>query len=185
VDPVLADRLQFAFTVMFHYLFPIGTMGLAPFVAAYTWKAARGADEELGSIARFLTKIFAINGGVTALTFGIHGVPHHAPWIFVLVLVSLGALVALRVSLRGERPGLAFAMSSCFIVSLLVAAAATIFPYLLPAFPPGRGGMSIYDAAPSPVALACALTVTLAGSVAVLLYSSAVWRRMAGKIRVE
>ena len=48
MDPVLADRLQFAFTVMFHYLFPIGTMGLAPFVAAYTWKAARDVDEECG-----------------------------------------------------------------------------------------------------------------------------------------
>jgi cytochrome d ubiquinol oxidase subunit I len=61
VEPVLADRLQFAFTVMFHYLFPIATMGLAPFVAAYTWKAARNRDEESARIARFLTKIFAIN----------------------------------------------------------------------------------------------------------------------------
>jgi cytochrome bd ubiquinol oxidase subunit I len=61
VDPVLADRLQFAFTIMFHYLFPIGTIGLAPFVAAYTWKAARDLDEESGRIARFWTKIFAIN----------------------------------------------------------------------------------------------------------------------------
>ena len=46
MDPILVDRLQFAFTIMFHYLFPIGTMGLAPFVAAYTWKAARDRDEE-------------------------------------------------------------------------------------------------------------------------------------------
>ena len=61
MDPVLADRLQFTFTIMFHYLFPIGTMGLAPFVAAYTWKAARDFDEESARIARFLTKIFAIN----------------------------------------------------------------------------------------------------------------------------
>jgi cytochrome bd ubiquinol oxidase subunit I len=61
VEPVLADRLQFAFTVMFHYLFPIGTMGLAPFVAAYTWKAVCRRDEEAARIARFLTKLFAIN----------------------------------------------------------------------------------------------------------------------------
>jgi cytochrome d ubiquinol oxidase subunit I len=61
MDPVLVDRLQFAFTVMFHYLFPIGTMGLAPFVAAYTWKAARNLDEESGRIAQFWTKIFAMN----------------------------------------------------------------------------------------------------------------------------
>src|SRR5580692_4248706 len=60
MDPVLADRLQFSFTIMFHYLFPIGTMGLAPFVAAYTWKAARKQDEESAKIARFWTKIFAM-----------------------------------------------------------------------------------------------------------------------------
>src|SRR5579863_10302543 len=61
MDPILADRLQFAFTIMFHYLFPIGTMGLAPFVVAYTWKAAFKLDEESARIARFWTKIFAMN----------------------------------------------------------------------------------------------------------------------------
>jgi cytochrome bd ubiquinol oxidase subunit I len=68
VDPVLADRLQFAFTVMFHYLFPIGTMGLAPFVAAYTWKAARDGDADAARIARFLTRIFAINFAAGVVT---------------------------------------------------------------------------------------------------------------------
>jgi cytochrome d ubiquinol oxidase subunit I len=68
VDPVLADRLQFAFTVMFHYLFPVGTMGLAPFVAAYTWKAARNRDEESARIAGFWTRIFAINFAAGVVT---------------------------------------------------------------------------------------------------------------------
>jgi cytochrome d ubiquinol oxidase subunit I len=68
VDPVLADRLQFAFTIMFHYLFPIGTMGLAPFVAGYTWKAARDFDDETARIARFWTKIFAINFAAGVVT---------------------------------------------------------------------------------------------------------------------
>jgi cytochrome bd ubiquinol oxidase subunit I len=68
MDPFLADRLQFAFTIMFHYLFPIGTMGLAPFVAAYTWKAARDFDEESGRIARFWTNIFAINFATGVVT---------------------------------------------------------------------------------------------------------------------
>ena len=39
MDVALVDRLQFAFTVMFHYLFPIGTMGLAPIIAWYAWRA--------------------------------------------------------------------------------------------------------------------------------------------------
>ena len=65
---VPVDRLQFAFTVMFHYLFPIGTMGLAPFVAAYTWKAAHTGDGDAARAARFWTKIFAINFAAGVVT---------------------------------------------------------------------------------------------------------------------
>ena len=64
----MADRLQFAFTVMFHYLFPIGTMGIAPFVAWYTVKAARTGDERAAQSARFWTKIFAVNFAAGVVT---------------------------------------------------------------------------------------------------------------------
>jgi cytochrome d ubiquinol oxidase subunit I len=65
---VLADRAQFAFTIMFHYLFPIGTMGLAPFVVAYTWKASRTKDAQTTGAARFWTKIFTINFAAGVVT---------------------------------------------------------------------------------------------------------------------
>ncbi len=68
MDAVLADRVQFAFTIAFHYLFPIGTMGLAPFVVAYTWKAAHGGDEGSVRAAAFWTKIFAINFAIGVVT---------------------------------------------------------------------------------------------------------------------
>jgi cytochrome bd ubiquinol oxidase subunit I len=67
MDVVIADRLQFAFTVMFHYLFPITTMGLAPFVALFTIQAARG-DRDAGRAAAFWTKIFAINFAIGVVT---------------------------------------------------------------------------------------------------------------------
>lgn len=67
MDVAVADRLQFAFTIMFHYLFPIGTMGLAPFIAAYWIKAARG-DESSARAASFWTKIFAINFAIGVVT---------------------------------------------------------------------------------------------------------------------
>jgi cytochrome bd ubiquinol oxidase subunit I len=65
---VLADRLQFAFTIMFHYLFPITTMGLAPFVAWFTVRAARTRDPDLARAAAFWTKIFTINFAVGVVT---------------------------------------------------------------------------------------------------------------------
>ncbi|MDE2572848.1 MAG: cytochrome ubiquinol oxidase subunit I, partial [bacterium] len=68
MDVVLADRLQFAFTIMFHYLFPIGTMGIAPFIAFYTLRAMRGTDEEAARAAGFWTKIFAVNFAAGVVT---------------------------------------------------------------------------------------------------------------------
>jgi cytochrome bd-type quinol oxidase subunit 2 len=76
-------------------------------------------------------------------------------------------------------------MSLAFVATLVTAAAGTLFPYLLPAFPAGRGGISIFSTAPSPVALTCALTVTLGGIVIVGIYTPIVWRRMGGKLRAE
>jgi cytochrome d ubiquinol oxidase subunit I len=68
VDIVLADRLQFAFTIMFHYLFPIGTMGLAPFIAWYNYRAMQTGEEQYAQAAGFWTKIFAINFAVGVVT---------------------------------------------------------------------------------------------------------------------
>ncbi|HEY2475396.1 MAG TPA: cytochrome ubiquinol oxidase subunit I [Candidatus Cybelea sp.] len=68
MDVVIADRLQFAFTVMFHYLFPIATIGLAPFIAWFTYKAWRVGDGQAARIAAFWTKIFAINFAAGVVT---------------------------------------------------------------------------------------------------------------------
>jgi cytochrome bd ubiquinol oxidase subunit I len=67
MDIAIADRVQFAFTIMFHYLFPIGTMGLAPFVAWFTWRGSRG-DEQARRLAIFWTKIFAVNFATGVVT---------------------------------------------------------------------------------------------------------------------
>lgn len=112
-------------------------------------------------------------------------VPIGQPWLLVLPVLSLASLVAVRWSAARGRAASAFVESSLFIATLLAASAGTMYPYLLPAFPHERGGISIFDAAPSSVALACALTVTLAGIAIVAVYGSVVWRRMGGKIRVE
>lgn len=65
---ILADRIQFAFTIMFHYLFPIGTMGLAPFIAYFAVTSARTGDRNAMLAARFFTKIFTINFAAGVVT---------------------------------------------------------------------------------------------------------------------
>jgi cytochrome d ubiquinol oxidase subunit I len=65
---VLADRLQFAFTIMFHYLFPIGTMGIAPFIAWYNYRAMKTGEQYYAQAARFWTTIFAVNFAIGVVT---------------------------------------------------------------------------------------------------------------------
>jgi len=58
---LLYDRLQFAVTVTFHYLFPQLTMGLALLILYFRTKALRnGSDHDL-AVARFWTKSFALS----------------------------------------------------------------------------------------------------------------------------
>ena len=72
---LLYNRLQFAFTITFHYLFPQLTMGLALMLLYFRTRALVSKDERYNQIARFWTRIFAITfafGVVTGLTMEFH-----------------------------------------------------------------------------------------------------------------
>jgi len=65
---LLIHRLQFAFTVTFHYLFPQLTMGLAPLIVVLKTLAIRRNDEIYNQAARFWAKIFGINFAIGVVT---------------------------------------------------------------------------------------------------------------------
>jgi cytochrome bd ubiquinol oxidase subunit I len=65
---LLVHRLHFAFTVTFHYLFPMLTMGLAPLIVALKTMALWKKDEAYARAARFWAKIFGINFVVGVVT---------------------------------------------------------------------------------------------------------------------
>jgi cytochrome d ubiquinol oxidase subunit I len=67
-DPAFWHRLQFAFTLTFHYLFPQLTMGLAWFIVYWKWRALRTGDEKYNQAARFWAKIFGLNFAVGVVT---------------------------------------------------------------------------------------------------------------------
>ncbi|MGD8331557.1 MAG: cytochrome ubiquinol oxidase subunit I, partial [Acidobacteriota bacterium] len=56
-----AARLQFAFTVTYHYLFPQLTMGLALLIFLFKTLALRSGSELWQRAARFWIRLFAIN----------------------------------------------------------------------------------------------------------------------------
>lgn len=60
-DALAVHRLQFAFTVTFHYIFPQLTMGLALLLVILKTMALRTGNEHYNCAARFWAKIFGIN----------------------------------------------------------------------------------------------------------------------------
>ncbi len=68
LDVVMLSRIQFAFTIMFHYLFPPLTIGMGVVLvhleAMYLWKREPIYEQA----ARFWTKIFAVNFAIGVAT---------------------------------------------------------------------------------------------------------------------
>jgi cytochrome d ubiquinol oxidase subunit I len=60
-DPVLLARLQFAFTIIFHIIFPSFTIGLSAYLATLGAMWLRTGEERYHRLMRFWTKIFAVS----------------------------------------------------------------------------------------------------------------------------
>ncbi len=67
-DALNAARFQFAFTIMFHYLFPVLTMGLGVLIAVLKTIQLLKDEDAYGVAARFWAKIFAITFAAGVVT---------------------------------------------------------------------------------------------------------------------
>ena len=67
-DPLLVHRLQFGFTLTFHYLFPQLTMGLALLVAVLKTGAFFRHDARLDAAAQFWGRILGVNFVIGVVT---------------------------------------------------------------------------------------------------------------------
>jgi cytochrome d ubiquinol oxidase subunit II len=122
--------------------------------------------------------VLILCAGVTSVTLAIKPGVMSRPWLFVLVFVSLAALWSVRRALLRDAAANAFIASCVFIVALLAAAAATIYPFLLPSFPNASDGLTIFQAATSEAALSIGLVWTVIGLILVLCYTYATIRKV-------
>lgn len=67
-DALFWHRLQFAFTAVYHYIFPQLTMGLALLIVLMKWHALRTRSTQWNDTARFWIRIFGINFAVGVVT---------------------------------------------------------------------------------------------------------------------
>ena len=64
LDPVLLARIQFAFTISFHILFPAFTIGLASWLAVLEWRWLKTGNPVYAETYRLWVKIFAVTFGM-------------------------------------------------------------------------------------------------------------------------
>ena len=67
-DPLTWHRLQFAFTIIYHYLFPQLTMGLALVIVLLKAQALRTGEERYATASRFWVRVFGLNFAVGVIT---------------------------------------------------------------------------------------------------------------------
>ena len=67
-DPLAWHRLQFAFAIVYHYLFPQLTMGLALLIVLLKARALRPGGEPYATASRFWIRIFGLNFVVGVIT---------------------------------------------------------------------------------------------------------------------
>ncbi len=67
-DALLTNRLQFAFTVMYHYIFPQLTMGLALLIVIFKGMYLKTGNDRFNDSARFWGKIFGLNFAMGVIT---------------------------------------------------------------------------------------------------------------------
>lgn len=77
LDPLILSRIQFAFVVSFHAIFPVFTIGLSSYIAALEGLSYKTRDPVWAKLSSFWTKVFAVvfgmgvvSGIVMAFQFG-------------------------------------------------------------------------------------------------------------------
>ena len=64
LDPLLLARIQFAFTVSFHIIFPAFTIGLASWLAVLEWRWLKTGNQVFAETYQMWVKIFAVTFGM-------------------------------------------------------------------------------------------------------------------------
>ena len=114
MDPLTLSRIQFAFTITYHYLFPPLTMGLALLIMILKTLAVRRHDETYNVAARFWTRIFAVNFIVGVVA----GIPMEFQFgtNWAQFSARTGSIIAQTLAMEGA---FAFFLESAFLGLLL------------------------------------------------------------------
>ena len=114
MDPVTLSRLHFAFTAVYHYLFPPLTMGLALMLVLLKTRALLPGGQTANSAVRFWSRIFAITFFIGVVT----GIPLEFEFgtNWAVFSTQAGNIIGQTLAMEGA---FAFFLESAFVGLLL------------------------------------------------------------------
>jgi cytochrome bd ubiquinol oxidase subunit I len=113
-DPLFWHRLQFGFTITYHYLFPQLTMGLALLIVLAKALGLRTRDGAWSETARFWTRIFGLNFAIGVVT----GIPMEFQFgtNWAAFTAKTGGVIGQTLAMEGV---FAFFLESSFLALLI------------------------------------------------------------------
>jgi cytochrome bd ubiquinol oxidase subunit II len=168
--------------------------GAASFVALTAhgcyWVASRTAGDLQKRARRLSAKIWwavlVFTALITLVSFRIQ--PHLGqqfaayPWGYVFPLIAVAGLAGMQLYGSRGRDLAAFLSSCLYLVGMLTSAAFGVFPYVLPSNISDSAGLTIFNASAAEYGLYIGLAWWIPGMVLAALYSTFVYRRLAGKV---
>ena len=150
--------------------------GLAYVAANVEGQLGERALQFIGRLWWFALVAYIVVSVATITRYGSGG--HASTGLAVAAsAIAVIALVALSYTAARRRAVATFRASLAFVAGLLVAASATMYPFLIRPLPGAKGGLTIFEGSVPPATLAVSLTVALAGLVLVAAYSIFIRRR--------
>ncbi|RPJ38260.1 MAG: cytochrome d ubiquinol oxidase subunit II [Planctomycetaceae bacterium] len=108
------------------------------------------------------------------------------PVLWAVPLLTVGALITVRVFLNKARPGLAWLASSAMIVAITFSGTIGLYPNMLPSrIDPQTNSITVYQRASSPLTLKIMLGVVLVLVPIVLIYQFWAYRMFSNKINAS
>lgn len=140
-------------------------------------------------VAKLIYVFFGLNTLVVAATVFLHQDISTAymerPLLVIFPALGLAAVLAAWQMLKRGRYMLAFIASSAMIVSLILAAAAGLYPNLLVSTLDPAYNLTVFNAASAPNTLQVMLVIAAIGMPFVLLYTAGVYYIFRGKVKLH
>ncbi len=159
----------------------------ALWVALKTEEPVRGRAHRVASLAWYGVLGFTLI--LTGATFRVQ--PHIPerfalqPWGAIFPAAALGGLIWIALAVRRGQDRHAFLASCAYLAGMLASVAFGLYPYVLPSTKDPTLALTIYNSATSPYGMKVALYWWIPGMVLVVGYTVFVYRRFAGKIRLD